>query len=116
ALGRRGRRSRAPGVMSPTEISLVRTKTVPTTADAVGRFTRRLYFMDNLRVALTVLIVLQHSSFAYAAGSWWYFTDARQEPLLSAFFVVNRSFRMSLFFLIAGYFMPFLFDPKGPEQ
>jgi glucans biosynthesis protein C len=74
---------------------------------------RRLFFMDNLRVALTVLIVLQHTSFAYAAGNWWYFTDSRQEPLLAAFFVVNRSFRMSLFFLIAGYFMPYVCDRKG---
>jgi peptidoglycan/LPS O-acetylase OafA/YrhL len=75
---------------------------------------RRLHFMDNLRVALTVLIVLQHAGFAYAPGNWWYFTDVRQQPLLAAFFVVNRSFRMSLFFLIAGYFMPYVFDRKGP--
>lgn len=73
----------------------------------------RLHFMDNLRVALTVLIVFQHASFAYAPANWWYFTDAQQQPLLAAFFVVNRSFRMSLFFLIAGYFMPYVLDRKG---
>ena len=69
--------------------------------------------MDNLRVALTVLIVLQHASFAYAPANWWYFTDSQQQPLLAAFFVVNRSFRMSLFFLIAGYFTPYVLDRKG---
>jgi peptidoglycan/LPS O-acetylase OafA/YrhL len=73
----------------------------------------RLHFMDNLRVALTVLIVFQHASFAYAPASWWYFVDTQQQPLLAAFFVVNRSFRMSLFFLIAGYFMPYVLDRKG---
>jgi len=73
----------------------------------------RLHFMDNLRVALTVLIVFQHASFAYAPANWWYFTDAQQQPLLASFFVVNRSFRMSLFFLIAGYFMPYVLDRKG---
>ncbi len=73
----------------------------------------RLHFMDNLRVALTVLIVLQHASFAYAPANWWYFNDSQQQPLLASFFVVNRSFRMSLFFLIAGYFMPYVFDRKG---
>jgi glucan biosynthesis protein C len=77
---------------------------------------RRLFFMDNLRVALTVLIVLQHASFGYALGNWWYYTDSRQEPLLASFFVVNRSFRMSLFFLIAGYFMPYVCDRKGARQ
>jgi glucan biosynthesis protein C len=69
--------------------------------------------MDNLRVALTVLIVLQHASFAYAPANWWYFNDSQQQPLLAAFFIVNRSFRMSLFFLIAGYFMPYVMDRKG---
>src|SRR5579871_6334675 len=73
----------------------------------------RLHFMDNLRVALTVLIVFQHASFAYAPANWWYFTDVQQQPLLASFFVVNRSFRMSLFFLIAGYFMPYVLDRKG---
>ena len=75
----------------------------------------RLHFMDNLRVALTVLIIFQHSSFAYAPANWWYYSDAQQQPLLAAFFVVNRSFRMSLFFLVAGYFMPYVFDRKGPR-
>ena len=74
----------------------------------------RLHFMDNLRVALTILIVFQHASFAYAPANWWYYTDPQQQPLLASFFVVNRSFRMSLFFLIAGYFMPYVLDRKGP--
>src|SRR5207248_9037625 len=73
----------------------------------------RLHFMDNLRVALTVLIVFQHASFAYAPANWWYFNDPEQQPLLAVFFVVNRSFRMSLFFLVAGYFMPYVLDRKG---
>jgi len=102
--------------MSSTDLSMTETRSVARAAESFGAFARRLYFMDNLRVALTVLIVLQHSSFAYAAGSWWYFSDSQQEPLLASFFIVNRSFRMSLFFLIAGYFMPFVFDRKGPEQ
>jgi peptidoglycan/LPS O-acetylase OafA/YrhL len=73
----------------------------------------RLHFMDNLRVALTVLIICQHASFAYAPANWWYFNDSQQQPLLASFFIVNRSFRMSLFFLIAGYFMPYVLDRKG---
>ena len=72
--------------------------------------------MDNLRVALTVLIVFQHASFAYATANWWYFIDAKQQPLLASFFIVNRSFRMSLFFLIAGYFMPYVLDRKGARR
>lgn len=102
--------------MAPTDISIAAGTPLSSAADAAGGSARRLYFMDNLRVVLTVLIVLQHASFAYAAGQWWYYTDPAQEPLLSAFFVINRSFRMSLFFLIAGYFMPYVFDRKGAER
>ena len=102
--------------MAPTDISIAQAAAVPRTARALGGSAGRLYFMDNLRVALTVLIVLQHASFAYAPGSWWYFVDREQQPLLSAFFLVNRSFRMSLFFVIAGYFMPYVFDRKGAAQ
>ena len=102
--------------MAPTDISIARVEALATPAEKLGGSARRLYFMDNLRVALTVLIVLQHASFAYAPGSWWYFVDQQQQPLLASFFVVNRSFRMSLFFLIAGYFMPYVFDRKGAEQ
>jgi glucans biosynthesis protein C len=76
----------------------------------------RLHFMDNLRVVLTVLIVCQHASFAYAQANWWYFNDSQQQPLLASFFIVNRSFRMSLFFLIAGYFMPYVLDRKGARS
>ncbi len=102
--------------MAPVDISVAEARALAEPAEIVPAASRRLYFMDNLRVVLTVLIVLQHASFAYATGSWWYYTDRAQEPLLAAFFVVNRSFRMSLFFLIAGYFMPYVFDRKGAEQ
>ncbi len=102
--------------MAPTDISIAQAATLPRRAWAVAVSARRLYFMDNLRVFLTVLIVLQHASFAYAPGSWWYFVDDKQQPLLAAFFIVNRSFRMSLFFVIAGYFMPYVFDRKGAAQ
>jgi glucans biosynthesis protein C len=75
---------------------------------------RRLYFVDNLRVALTALVIIHHVGQAFGGtGGWWYFQDAVRSPLLSILFVLDRSFFMSLFFMISGYFLPASFDRKG---
>jgi glucan biosynthesis protein C len=74
----------------------------------------RLYFIDNLRIGLIVLVVAHHVGQAYGpTGGWWYFTNPERAPVLGAFFTVNRSFFMSLFFMISGYFLPPSFDRKG---
>jgi len=60
-----------------------------------------------------MLVVAHHVGQAYGpTGGWWYFTDPEKAPILGAFFTVNRSFFMSLFFMISGYFLPQSFDRK----
>lgn len=77
--------------------------------------TNRLYFLDNLRVFLIILVIAHHVGQAYGpTGGWWPIQEAARTPLLGPFFVVNRSFMMSLFFLIAGYFTVTACDAKGP--
>jgi peptidoglycan/LPS O-acetylase OafA/YrhL len=74
----------------------------------------RLFFIDNLRIGLIALVVAHHAGQAYGpTGGWWYFANPERAPLLGAFFIVNRSFFMSLFFMISGYFVPQSFDRKG---
>jgi glucan biosynthesis protein C len=73
----------------------------------------RLLFIDNLRIGLIMLVVAHHVGQAYGpTGGWWYFTGPERAPILGAFFTVNRSFFMSLFFMISGYFLPQSFDRK----
>jgi glucan biosynthesis protein C len=80
----------------------------------------RLLFMDNLRVFLTILVVLHHLAITYgASGSWFY----RERPttelagtLLSLLTMLDHFYFMGLFFLIAGYFVPGALDRKGPRQ
>ncbi len=76
----------------------------------------RLHFIDNLRILLCVLVIAHHAGQAYGPGGWWYFTEPREDRarVLGMFFVVNRSFFMSLFFMVSGYFMPASLDRKGP--
>jgi glucan biosynthesis protein C len=74
----------------------------------------RLFFIDNLRIGLIALVVAHHVGQAYGpTGGWWYIVNPERAPVLGAFFTVNRSFFMSLFFMISGYFLPQSFDRKG---
>jgi peptidoglycan/LPS O-acetylase OafA/YrhL len=80
----------------------------------------RLLYIDNLRVFTIALVVLQHAAVTYSGLGSWYYKEAA--PLGQAeflFFGLGQShaqaFFMSLFFLIAGYFVPASFERKGPR-
>ncbi len=75
---------------------------------------KRLFFIDNLRIALIILVLAHHAGQAYGpTGGFWYIENPERASILGAFFTVNRSFFMSLFFMISGYFLPASFDRKG---
>jgi fucose 4-O-acetylase-like acetyltransferase len=74
----------------------------------------RLAYLDQLKVFLTVLVILHHTGQPYAQGGAWYFYQAGAPfPLLTAFFWVNASFFMGLYFFISAYFMPRSYERKG---
>jgi surface polysaccharide O-acyltransferase-like enzyme len=77
----------------------------------------RLLFIDNLRIFLTILVVVFHLAITYGAeGSWFY----RERPadmvttvVLTLLIGWSQAFFMGLFFLIAGYFTPPALERKG---
>jgi len=76
--------------------------------------TARLHYLDNLRVAVITLVVAHHVGQAYGpTGGYWPIQQAQRAALLGPFFTVNRSFFMSLFFMIAGYFTVMSYRAKG---
>ena len=80
-----------------------------------ARTTGRLYFLDNLRIALTILVIAHHVGQAYGpTGGVWPIQEATRARILGPFFTVNRSFFMSLFFLISGYLMVMSYDRSRP--
>lgn len=72
----------------------------------------RLYFVENLRVFLIILVILQHVVRSYGSVMWWFVKDV-PAPALEHFTAVNSSFFMSLFFVISFYFLPASYDKKG---
>lgn len=74
-------------------------------------------YIDNIRVLLTMLVVLHHAAVTYGASGGWYYKEeagglATQLPL-TIFVSVNQSFFMGLFFLLSSYFIPSSYERKG---
>jgi glucan biosynthesis protein C len=75
----------------------------------------RLYYIDALRVMLTILVIAHHVGQAYGpTGGAWPVQEPTRAALLGSFFTVNRSFFMSLFFMISGYFAVAAYERHGP--
>ncbi|MGJ7045653.1 acyltransferase family protein [Thermoanaerobacterium thermosulfurigenes] len=63
---------------------------------------KRLYFADNLRTWMVILVVLQHLAELY--------------NMLYLFMMLNQAYFMGLLFLLSGYFTPGSFERKGALQ
>jgi peptidoglycan/LPS O-acetylase OafA/YrhL len=81
----------------------------------------RLYFADNLRTWLIVLVVLTHLAVVYTAVVPFYYVEPPPSyplPLvvLVIFVLINQAYFMGLLFLISGYFSPGSLERKGPRR
>ena len=79
----------------------------------------RLFFADHLRAALTALVVIHHLTISLAVPipGLWYFEAPTSTFPAEVFglllLLIDQSFFMGAFFLIAGYFTPSSYDRKG---
>jgi glucan biosynthesis protein C len=81
--------------------------------------TSRLFFLDNLRIALVALVVLHHVAMMYGAAGLFYYVEFHPDGFsrgLLVFVLTNQAWFMGLLFLIAGYFTPGSFDRKGASR
>lgn len=76
----------------------------------------RMAFFDNLKVLMMAMVIAHHVGQAYGpTGGWWPVQEPVRAEVLGPFFMVNRSFGMSLFFMIAGYFTALSYERSGPK-
>ena len=80
---------------------------------------RQLY-IDNIRLAMIILVVLMHIAVTYSGLGGWYYVETDYEQLDTIQLVIfgfnqafGQAFFLGILFLIAGYFTPASYDKKG---
>jgi hypothetical protein len=88
--------------------------------ESVSKVKTRIFYMDNIRVYLTVLVILHHLAVGYGGSGGWavYEADFRSIDALTTiiftlFNAINQAYFMAFFFLLAGYFTPRSYEKKG---
>jgi peptidoglycan/LPS O-acetylase OafA/YrhL len=77
---------------------------------------KRIVYIDNIKVLLTCLVVAHHAAQAYGpTGGMWVVSDPFRADWLRHFFFVNASFMMGLYFFISGYFMVLSMKRKSKQ-
>ncbi|HEX8033649.1 MAG TPA: acyltransferase family protein [Ktedonobacterales bacterium] len=104
--------------VQPQSLSPGAASTVPAgLAVAAAPKSRRFLFIDNLRILLISLVVVQHLSVTYGATGSWYYRDPVTDTFTGTFLMLwnapGMATGMGLFFLIAAYFTPGSYDRKG---
>ena len=74
----------------------------------------RLEYLNAVRAFALLLGILFHASLSFSPVYFgWAVMDISTSPLINHFMLVSHSFRMELFFLIAGFFSHMSFRKKG---
>ena len=81
----------------------------------------RDFYIDRLRVAMTVLVILHHTAITYGGSGGWFWNElhtssAPSSLLLTLFCATNQAYFMGFFFMLAGYFTPASLERKGYGQ
>lgn len=74
----------------------------------------RLHALDLARAGALILGIGYHAAASFMPGpAIWIVEDSHRSVLLSLFFFTTHMFRMTLFFLIAGFFAPLMIGRRG---
>ena len=92
--------------------------TRPSGADSKPKGRPRLLYIDNLRVLLTILVILHHLAIGYGAEGGWAYVESgprgvASRVLMTLFTAVNQTFFMGMFFLVSSYLLPRSLESKG---
>jgi len=79
---------------------------------------QRELYIDRIRVVMTALVVVFHTSIVYGASGGWFYHEVQPSAapsslLLTLFTATNQAYFMGFFFLLAGYFTPPSLERKG---
>ena len=86
--------------------------------DQGGSSRPRLLYIDNLRILLTILVIMHHFAIGYGGPGGFYYTEDGpmsdiSEILMTLMLAINQAFFMGFFFMLSSYFSPGSIDRKG---
>jgi hypothetical protein len=85
-----------------------------TAAPATDQATDRLHGLDAVRGYALLLGIVYHATMSFLPGApIWVVEDVHRSLLLSGLFFVSHTFRMTTFFLIAGFFAHMMVEKRG---
>jgi surface polysaccharide O-acyltransferase-like enzyme len=77
----------------------------------------KISYINNIKVILTVLVVLHHAAITYGAPGSWYFVQKTNKISelfpLTVFVATNQSFFMGFFFFLSALFVRSSYQKKG---
>lgn len=75
----------------------------------------RMYFFDNLRASIILIMVVFHVAMGYTTWDlkWWYVNDIQKNSFFDLFVFATDVYIMPVMFLIAGYFAPDVLLKQG---
>lgn len=75
----------------------------------------RVHYMDNLRAFAMLLGIFFHAALAYSPllNQVWLTADPQTSPVVDMLAYFSHTFRMPLFFIIAGFFAALLVNKRG---
>ena len=78
---------------------------------------KRIYYLDRIKILLCLLVIGLHTSIAYGGAGSWYYNEDVNSPIMSILFTIYdavcQSFFMGLFFFISAYFTVPSYNKKG---
>ena len=84
---------------------------------------KRLIYIDNIRILLISIVILQHLAITYGAPGGWYYREfdvSQLDPvtltILVLFVASNQAYLMGFFFFLSGYFSASALGRKSPNQ
>lgn len=81
---------------------------------------KKIFYIDNLKVGLITLVVLQQALVTYGVEGGWYYTQ--KTTYIGAVIpmdlvaVISQSFFMGFFFFLSAYFIPGSYNRKGAAR
>ena len=77
----------------------------------------RLYFLDNLRFVVVILVIVLHAAIPYMTvpPSWWYVVDPQHDAFFTMLVLVIDVPLMLILFFISGYFAYGSLEKRGAE-